>query len=533
MKKKMMSKMKRFALNASVIAGVILGLAACDNELNTIGSDILGADQLNDRIKKQDFDVVAFNEVLGPVQTNNFGSMPLGSYTDPVYGRTDYSFVSQLDLPTSNPSFGIDPVLDSVVINLPYFSTATDFDGEATTYEVDSLYGTEAITLQIYRNNFLLNDFDINDVTSQAVYYSDLGQVIDAQKGALILDHSFYPDSREVIIQSVDEDGEESEIERLSPRLRVQLDRTYWQNVIIDAAGTTGLSSNNNFRNYFRGLYFKVSSITGQGHLSLIDIENATVDFYLKINVQDVSDLDNDGDTDEVNIIDTEFTLSFGGNNVSLFDNSLRDNALTTIIQGADDSSLGEERLYLKGGSGSLVLIDLFGPDLDMNGEADALTEIIANQWIINDASLTFYVDQSAVNAGSTEPERIIIYNYDDNAVLVDYIFDQAADKSGHLGVLERLDIDDGSSQGVKYRVRLTDHITSVLNGDIENVRLAVAVTRNVNSISTSKVKNPNIVDEILTGSAISHEGTILHGNLSSDADKRLKLEIYYSETTN
>ncbi|GAK92273.1 hypothetical protein JCM19298_2761 [Nonlabens ulvanivorans] len=168
-----MSKMKRVALNVSIVAGIVLGLAACDNELNTIGSDILGADQLNDRIKKQEFDAVAFNDLLGPVQTNNFGSFPFGVYDDPVYGRTSYDFVSQVNLAFTDPDFGDNIVLDSVVLQIPYYSTVETIVGEVTTYSIDSLYGTMENGLEIYENKYFLNSFDVDDVTNPAVYYSD------------------------------------------------------------------------------------------------------------------------------------------------------------------------------------------------------------------------------------------------------------------------------------------------------------------------------------------------------------------------
>ncbi|EAS20553.1 hypothetical protein BBFL7_01441 [Flavobacteria bacterium BBFL7] len=533
MKKKMMSKMKRVALNVSIIAGLLLSLVACDNELNTIGSDILGADQLNDRIKKQEFDVVAFNELLGPVQTNNFGSFPFGVYDDPVYGRTSYDFVSQVNLAFTNPDFGDNIVLDSVVLQIPYYSTIETVVGEVSTYSIDSLYGTMDNGLEIYENNYFLNSFDVDDVSNPAVYYSDFKSTIESNLGDLIYSNdNFFPEAKESI--ELGEDG--TVTSRSSPRLRERIDLTpatsaYWRSLIIDQEGQPALQSASDFQNYFRGLYFKLSGFTGNGHMVHFNINDADIKLYIRSEFDDDSDIDNDPTTTTIEI-ESVVQLTFDGNKVGFINNDFNP-SIVSSIQAANDNLNGEERLYLKGGEGSLALIDLFGPDLDMNGEADALTQIIANDWIINDASLTFYVDQMAVEAGITEPERIILYNYDDKTILVDYVLDNSALRSNHLGVLERVDEDDDTSQGVQYKIRLTEHINGILDGDIENVRLGLAVTQNISSISGSKVKNPNIVDEILNGSAISHEGTILHGNLSSDVDKRLKLEVYYSETIN
>lgn len=544
----MMSKMKRVAMNVSIVAGLILGLAACDNELNTIGSDILGADQLNDRIKKQEFDVVAFNELLGPVQTNNFNSMPLGSYTDPVYGRTDYGFVSQLSLATTDPDFGINPVLDSVVITIPYFSTPIDFEDETTIYELDSIYGNGSYDLQIYRNNYFLNDFDPDNIENPAIYYSDLAATIDSQKGALIFEKvSFKPSEKEVVLTDFDTDESETVVlDRLTPRFRETIGKrtgtteqvaqiNFWENLIVSQEGTINLESNNNFRNYFRGLFFNVSNANGTDNLVHLDLADATIELFLSINITDTSDLDEDGDTTDLIPLNSTFTINFGGeNSVGLIDTTGYNQSIFTDIQMANNDVVGEERLYLKGGPGSMVLLDLFGPDLDMNGEADDLTQLISNNWLINEASITFFVDQAAVVAGETEPERIIIYNFDDNTILADFAIGSTgtglSSNLTHLGRLERVDDEDESSQGIKYKMILTNHVNSIVNGDIENVRLGLSVTQNVNIISNAQIKNPNITSQITTGSAVSHEGTILHGNRSTDLEKRLKLEIFYTE---
>jgi len=86
-----------------------------------------------------------------------------------------------------------------------------------------------------------------------------------------------------------------------------------------------------------------------------------------------------------------------------------------------------------------------------------------------------------------------------------------------------------------KYRIRLTQHLNNIVQGNLENARLAIVVSQNVSLIGNSSVSNtvsPNPDLELIPiSSAISHEGTVLHGNLSSDLDKRPKLKVFYSET--
>lgn len=122
-------------------------LVSCDNDLNSLGNDIIGVDP-NTTILQQEFDVTTFSSKVNPVQTDNFNSYLLGTYNDPVYGQSDYSIVSQLVPSFLNPNFDQDddpatfPVLKTVAIEIPYFSTATGISDEVTTYRLDSIYGS-------------------------------------------------------------------------------------------------------------------------------------------------------------------------------------------------------------------------------------------------------------------------------------------------------------------------------------------------------------------------------------------------------
>jgi ABC-type lipoprotein export system ATPase subunit len=140
-------------------------------------------------------------------------------------------------------------------------------------------------------------------------------------------------------------------------------------------------------------------------------------------------------------------------------------------------------------------------------------------------------VDQTAVTAGSAEPERILIYDFVTGNYLADFELSGTGITS-NLNHLGRLQVD--SSGNRKYRIRLTTHIRRILEDDLDNNRLALVVSQNVSLLGFSKVKaqtQPLSIRAIPISAAISHEGTVLHGNLSSDPTKRLKLKIFYTET--
>ena len=101
------------------------------------------------------------------------------------------------------------------------------------------------------------------------------------------------------------------------------------------------------------------------------------------------------------------------------------------------------------------------------------------------------------------------------------------------FGILER---DETTERGVKYKLSLTQYVTSILSGIDENNRLGISVTQNLAATGVARVKNqtqPLEITRIPVGSAISPEGTVLYGNVTEnmgDPSKRLKLKIFYTE---
>ena len=114
-------------------------------------------------------------KALPPVQTSALPINLLGVYNDPIYGQTVGNIVTQLRSNILDPDFGSNVVLDSVVLNIPYFSTPIEIDDEGETiYELDSVFGDSEMKLSIYESNYFLRDFDPNsDINDSQLYYSN------------------------------------------------------------------------------------------------------------------------------------------------------------------------------------------------------------------------------------------------------------------------------------------------------------------------------------------------------------------------
>ncbi len=541
-------KKTRIALkNIALLALILLAFIACDKDFATIDSDIINNDTAtNFDTSSEQYDIITYSHALGPIQTNGLPINLLGVYNDPYYGRTTASFVSQLNSPILNPDFGDNVVLDSVVLYIPYFSRAVGVDdNNVAEFEVDSVYGSNPFRLSIYESNFFLRDFDPNsEFDSPQVYFSNKSAsatepISDAiLEGTLIHQEDNFVISDETIILTGDEG---STALNSSPGIRIVLDNAYWQQKIIDQEGQDVLSNTNNFNDYFRGIYFKAEDINGTGAMVAMDIAQANSSITLHYT--------RDPFTEGAEREQSTYELRFGANRVNFLENSFN-----VILQDGDEVN-GDARLFLKGGQGSIANIKLFdGENADNDNDnmntfeawRDAFVEIdengkfVRSKRLVNEANLVFYVDQNLLQG--EEPDRLYLYDMDNNRPLTDYFLDfqsstlPLSSVPNHLGILQR-EGDEPDGEGIRYKMRITNHINNLLINDSTNVRMGIAVSGNVNLEGNNNQGFEQTTDNserfLPLSSIISPRGTILHGNNTEDITKKVYLEIFYSEPNN
>ena len=520
-----------FKVAAALVA--IFYLNACADEINTVGVGL---------IDNNNFDNLLFdNTKLGvaqvnfeKVQTNNLPGYLLGVYNDDIYGQTTANVLTQLTLQQTNPDFGDNVQLDSVVLSLPYFSSVDDvtlpFDERA--FSLDSTYGNQPFKLSIIQSNFFLRRLDPNSgngFEEEQRYFSDSQAQIEASLSSttLLVDESFTPSSDQVtlVVRDDDEDVANDTI-RQSPNFRAQLPLDFFQNNIIDRQGDEVLLTNANFQNFIRGLYFKAEALTQEGNMIYLNFEdaNANITMYYKSDRQDEGDQDDDGDFDEIITESNTFQFTFNGIKVNTYSNPF-------------EPSLQNDMIYLKGADARMAEIEVFN-------NQDQLDSIRDLGWLINEANLTFFVNQQRADNGIKEPERLLIYDINNNIVLDDYSLDITLNDSDPLNSrtihLERLtreqnatgSTSDPSSRGRFYKVRVTDYINDIINNDSLNTRLGLLVTSNINLFQPIDAIKPNQEDACLFPSAgvVTPEGTVIHSFNSTDQAKKLKLQIFYTE---
>lgn len=564
--------MKNNFFKISSLLFLVLIFISCDKDFNSLDSEVIGDNHFD--LEKEEVSVIAYTKATGPVQANNLPLNALGIYNNPKFGQTKAHFVTQVELGTENPSFGYDPVIDSVYLYVPYFSSlqSTETSGERI-YELDSIYGnpeTGKFKLSVVENGYYLRDYDpTNNLQSAQRYYSDDKNLIDPFKGTELLNNSsnvdqnneFYFSKKELYIYKTDGAGlyvdnsgvvlsDQNDVtlrvikERKTPGIWLDLKNSFFQQKIIDATASGNLFNNNIFKNYFRGLLFEVEEISaGQGALAILDFSKAELKILYKASAEPTVDNPNPIRTRR------EFSLKMGYNSSSTLRNNsinlLEYNYTSDYQTGLDNSNevTGDEKLYIKGGNGSVVFLDLFSAS-----ELQTLRDNVANNnWLINDARLTFYIEKDEMDAvdKDEEPQRIYIFDATNNKVIVDYSYDSSSSfnpKNNKVifgGIIQR-ETDD-PKKGIKYTVRLTEHIKSVLkvdgNGDYQdNIKIGVSVTESINLVSTATVKNTILangaeINYIPLASILNPLGTVLYGSHDNvPVDKKLKLEMFFTK---
>jgi len=543
-------KMKYILPRIGAILMIIIALASCEEDFSNIQTDIIDQNFTTELDTSRT--VIAYSKKITSVQSNRLPVYQLGVYNDPVYGKTTAHLLTQVTLAagSTDPDFGDCTVLDSVVLYIPFFSEAI-VDGEETTFELDSVYGNDPVNISIYESNLFLRNLDPESGFEELQsYYSNQGQLFKdhiISGGVNNLNYTiedFTPsDQPHTILETeTNEQGEEIDvIQQLPPGIRIKLPIPFFQEKIMDNEGSLALLNNNNFREFFRGLFFEVETTGDDGNLFLFDISdtdndplnNARINLYYTFSSLNVGQSCGDEDVEE---FQGDLELLFNAITVNVFEESIPLQIKHKLISA--NTSEGEENLYVRGGEGILTIIELFGEDLDGNGVADELEDLRDKAWLINEANLIFYVDQDEIDGGSAEPERLIIFDTKNGRRLIDFNLDLTSNLepvdaiSDHLGRLER------GSDGIGdfYKIKITTHLSDIINRDSLNVPLGLMVSQNVTvagfqELEDSLVPKQGIsINEIPASSVVAPQGTVLFGNRAGNTNKRLKLQIFYTE---
>lgn len=217
----------------------------CKDE-NEIGLKLLPpGDQLSTAFSDTST-VKSLTQLEDSLRTDELSLQLLGSDNDPVFGVSVASVYAQINL-EGTPSFGFQPVADSLVLILAYAGYYGDTAGSQT--------------FNVYR----LND----DMHIDSTYYSSKTFSYNSNKiGSLIS----APHPKTKVLVGTDTIP-------VSPHIRISLSLALADS-ILSLNGQTELSSNAKWVSYFKGLYLEALPVNYQGAISYFDFFNSKLSLY-------------------------------------------------------------------------------------------------------------------------------------------------------------------------------------------------------------------------------------------------------------
>jgi len=232
-----------FQLSAVFVFTMLL---SCKKKESYIGKNSINQNELLNSTQVDTFTLKTYTKIEDSVQTDNTITGVLGSYNDPIFGTFKSSILAHLRLPAVNPSFGdVNTIkIDSFVLGLVYVG----FYGDKTPqkFEVYQLDDSIGRTTNYY-------------TTTNKTYGSDNLLV----SGKDVITPS---PTNKIVIDTA----------QVNAQLRLYLDTNLARNFLNQSVNNpTTFSSNDNFINYFKGLYIGVDNTSqspGTGGISYFDL---------------------------------------------------------------------------------------------------------------------------------------------------------------------------------------------------------------------------------------------------------------------
>ena len=457
--------------------------------------------------------------------------------TDP-YSDSDGDGVSDADESNAgqNP---LDPDTDGDGIPDGEDTESVNPNAGGTLYELDSLLGNSnaSFKLKVSELDYFLRPYDPEVNFEQFQKYYSNNSLASDFSGTILYEDELSINSEELVFYNEDdpetEDVDESETvkERLTPRIRVELDKDFFQTRILDKEGSDDISNLDNFKLYFKGIVLETFDFS-EPLLMILNFNEAEIKVeyeYKEYNKQGTTD---DTSDDTVDTVDGDFRFLFNGIKLNSFKNDpLPANVYTSIL----DTIKNPKQVYLKGGEGVMAEIELFKND---NG-VDLLDEIRSKEWLINEANISIYIDKDMLSSsgGIIEPSRLYLYDIKNKAPVIDYFVDNSAgpkpyqNKVIHGGLIQL----DEDKNGLMYKIRMSEHIKNIVRKDSTNTKLGLVVSSDINNTINIEVEDSDFMTFTPNSSAINPLGTVLIGPSPSaeNYDKRMRLNIFYTEVNN
>ena len=494
----------------------IVGIISCEKDFNDIATNVVKNTKFD--TKDTILDVVVTNKAITSVGGDGLkiggtlGQYLLGVYNNSNYEKIEASIVSQVviysgiqDKEVGERDYGTDTTIvttiDTVFLKLPYQATLKS--GATADYTLDSVIGdqTKAFNLNLYRTDTYMSRLNPVDPSKINSYESDFNYQIIPGRLNSIANYQFKPNALDtaLIYKSKLSNGVVYKTDTISltnnnPFARVALDKAKFKEIFIDKFGSSEFTSQEAFNEYFKGLYIEASG--NEGSLISFLLNNPNQELKPSIELRYTKTVVKGGTT----IIDT----------IQKSNTFLLSSFSTSVYKMTEKVYPVNKNVIIQGTAGSMAEVKLFDA---------AQIQLLKNKnWLINDASLTFYVDQDIVKYDTiATPFKLFLYKEGSSKTqLKDLITEGNTTFGGNLTITDK--------KPDYYSFKITDYVSDFLDG-----------TSNYNPTLGLRVFNPTDLPEIVIDTLVRNYNwnpkavTLLNHEKTLNGERRAKLKLSYS----
>lgn len=391
-----------------------LVFTTCTKEPNLVGLNLVSQSELLKLGYTDTATITAYSVKADSINTEELSYALIGSMNDPVFGQTDATFYSQIQLVDEGSDFGTSPVYDSAFLSLPY----------------SGAYG-DTMTNMTFRVYELTQKLVLSDTM-----YSFNSATYDNSK--LLGSLTFVPRPHDSIMVGGS---------KTVPQIRIPLTDYFGQRML--SIPTDSMVDNDNFLNSFYGICIvaEKQETPGKGAILYFTVPStrSIITMYYH----------NTEDTTTAYYIINSYCSRFGN-----FDHGNYSKASPLLQQQiAGDTSLGNQYVFMQSMGGLRAKIRF--PNIHKWSNNKKL--------IVNDAQLI--LTESAPGSQYTPPSMLTIRVVASNNISIGgYTPDESSEGSTYLdGYYNETDH--------TYRFRLARYIQQLINGDIENHGLYLIIS--------------------------------------------------------
>ena len=382
-----MKKIKLF-LFSLFLGSVAVG---CNSDADDLGLQFFEDNEAQG--EQAAYDLVAYNVNNNDVVRSDSYSLKkatLGVFNESQFGMQKSAYVTQVRMPSYAPNFGVNPVVDSVVLEIKpeYDATAKTTSITNITYKGQAAKQTlTAYSAVKYGNPASAMTINVNEITADL---GNAGTEILSNKtvttGTLLGTKSFTGNS---IAVSINKTSDNTALLTKDVGLRIPLNASYFQTKIANKSGASELSNESNFVNYFKGLKISVQGI--DGYLINFSPDQVTMTMYYTHGAP------SDRKTES-------YSFNLASPNVHFSQISYNRSTIFNNVMAGIDRTNGDPLLYMQGmgGPGAGIKIPENAIEALKTLRRDRRAAIVS-------AKIRLYTDTSVWNNSYTKPDNFLV----------------------------------------------------------------------------------------------------------------------------